>query len=40
MYYVTTTKKGGGGRKWRFLIAFSTESNHKGEEGQKTLNLD
>ena len=31
MYYVKT-KKGGGSRKWQFLITFSTESNHKGEE--------
>ena len=31
MYYVKT-KRGGGSRKWQFLITFSTESNHKGEE--------
>ena len=24
-------KMGGGGKKWQFLITFSTESNHKGE---------
>jgi hypothetical protein len=26
---------GGGVRKWQFLIAFSTESNHKGEGSLK-----
>ena len=32
MYYVIT-KGGGVGRKWQFLITFSTESNHKGGRG-------
>ena len=32
-------KKGGGGRKWKFLIKFSTESNNKGKGGRGAENL-
>ena len=40
--YNVIRKREGGVRKWKFLITFSTENNHKGERrgGQKTQNLD
>ena len=41
MYYVFTIGRGEVGvRKCHYLVTFSIESNHKGEEGQNIPNLD